>query len=283
MELPGRIQTYTVKIPKGVREGQRIRLAGLGEEGGGGGHAGDLYLRVKLEKHPDFEVQDSDLFYDLEIPAWQAVLGGDVEIPTLDGRAKLHLPPGSQNGQKFRLAGRGLAQKGGGRGNFYAVLRPTLPRDISSGRESFGKNSPPWSKNVIAEVPWTIDPRTLQRSVDNAIPRDRCCRDGVRAADKLGGTTIETSLRATRPPRREVHRRRGRRRIQCASVVVLLDPSSWRPAGFPWSGGRLPVVRSHWEDRHSGPSDTMRGSSRAVFSVRVPRPAEWHGRNPRLS
>ena len=127
----GKTQTYTVKIPKGVREGQRIRLAGLGEEGGGGGHAGDLYLRIKLEKHPEFEVQDSDLFYDLEVPAWQAVLGGDVEIPTLDGRAKLHLPPGAQNGQKFRLTGRGLARKGGGRGNFYAVLRPTLPRDVS--------------------------------------------------------------------------------------------------------------------------------------------------------
>ena len=114
-----------------MREGQRIRLAGLGEEGGRGGHAGDLYLRIRLEKHPDFEVQGSDLFYDLEIPAWQAVLGGDVEIPTLEGRAKLHLPPGSQTGQKFRLPGRGLAQKGGGRGNFYAVVRPTLPRDIT--------------------------------------------------------------------------------------------------------------------------------------------------------
>ena len=128
----GRIQTYTVKIPKGVREGQRIRLAGLGESRGGGGQAGDLYLRVKLEKRPDFEVQGSDLFYDLEIPAWQAVLGGDVEIPTLDGRAKLHVPPGSQNGQKFRLPGRGLPRKEGGRGNFYAVLRATLPREVDS-------------------------------------------------------------------------------------------------------------------------------------------------------
>ncbi len=89
----GKIQTYTVKIPKGVREGQRIRLAGLGESGGGGGQAGDLYLRVKLEKHPDFEVQGSDLFYDLEIPAWQAVLGGDVEIPlSREGRNCMCLP-----------------------------------------------------------------------------------------------------------------------------------------------------------------------------------------------
>jgi curved DNA-binding protein len=128
----GKIQTYTVKIPKGVREGQRIRLAGLGESGGGGGQAGDLYLRVKLEKHPDFEIQGSDLFYDLEIPAWQAVLGGDVEIPTLEGRAKLHVPPGSQNGQKFRLSGRGLLRREGSRGNFYAVLRATLPREVDA-------------------------------------------------------------------------------------------------------------------------------------------------------
>ena len=128
----GKVQTYTVRIPKGVREGQRIRLTGLGESVGEGGQAGDLYLRVKFEKHPEFDVEGSDLFYDLEIPAWQAVLGGDVEIPTLDGRAKLHVPPGSQNGQKFRLAGRGLPRKGGGRGNFYAVLRVTLPREVDA-------------------------------------------------------------------------------------------------------------------------------------------------------
>jgi curved DNA-binding protein len=128
----GKIQTYTVKIPKGVREGQRIRLAGLGESAGGRGQAGDLYLRIKLEKHPEFEVQGSDVYYDLEVPAWQAVLGGDVEIPTLDGRAKLHVPAGSQNGQKFRLSGRGLPKKEGGRGDFYAVLRAILPREITS-------------------------------------------------------------------------------------------------------------------------------------------------------
>ena len=135
----GKIQTYTVKIPKGVREGQRIRLAGLGESGGAGGQAGDLYLRVKLEKNPDFEVQANDIFYDLEVPAWQAVLGGDVEIPTLDGRAKLHIPPGSQSGQKFRLSGRGLPKKEAGRGDFYAVLRAILPRDVSSREEELWK------------------------------------------------------------------------------------------------------------------------------------------------
>ena len=128
----GKVQTYTVKVPKGVREGQRVRLAGQGESVGGGGHAGDLYLRIKFEKHPEFDVQGSDVYYDLEIPSWQAVLGGDLEIPTLDGRAKLHVPSCAQNGQKFRLSGRGLPRKAGGRGDFYAVLQATLPREITS-------------------------------------------------------------------------------------------------------------------------------------------------------
>jgi curved DNA-binding protein len=127
----GKAQTYTVKIPKGVREGQRVRLAGQGESRGGG-QAGDLYLRIKFEKHPDFDVRGSDLYYDLEIPVWQAVLGGEVEIPTLEGRAKLRVPSCAQNGQKFRLSGRGLPQKGGGRGDLYAVLQPGLPRQLTS-------------------------------------------------------------------------------------------------------------------------------------------------------
>ena len=128
----GKIQTYTVKIPKGVHEGQRIRLAGQGGSGGGGAQAGDLYLRMKFEKHPDLEVEGEDLYYDLEIPAYQAVLGSDVEIPTLDGRAKLHIPAGTQNGRKFRISGRGLPRKGGTRGDFYAVVQAFLPVSPSS-------------------------------------------------------------------------------------------------------------------------------------------------------
>jgi curved DNA-binding protein len=128
----GKIQTYTVKIPKGVREGQRIRMAGQGEEGAAGGEAGDLYLRVKFQKHPDFEVQGEDLTYELEIPAYQAVLGADVEIPTLEGRARLHIPEGTQNGKKFRLSKRGLPGKDGERGNFYAVVSVLLPEHPSA-------------------------------------------------------------------------------------------------------------------------------------------------------
>lgn len=124
------IQTYTVKIPKGVRAGQRIRLAG---QGGAGTHgeAGDLYLRVKLQQHPDFRFEENDIHYELEVSASRAVLGGEVTIPTPDGRAKLKLPACTQNGRKFRIPGRGLPVKGGGRGDFYAVVEIAIPESIT--------------------------------------------------------------------------------------------------------------------------------------------------------
>src|SRR5271169_2725403 len=77
-------QTLRVKIPSGVREGQLIRLAGKGQEGIGGGTAGNLYLRVKFAQHPDFRVQGGDLYYDLELAPWEAVLGANIHIPALD-------------------------------------------------------------------------------------------------------------------------------------------------------------------------------------------------------
>lgn len=120
-----KIETYTVKIPKGIREGQRIRLAGQGGSGSAG--KGDLFLRVKFQRHPDFEIQDNDLIYDLEVPAWDAVLGCDVHVPTLEGRAKLKIAPGTQSGKKLRLPGMGLPLVGGKRGDLYAVVTVTVP------------------------------------------------------------------------------------------------------------------------------------------------------------
>jgi DnaJ-class molecular chaperone with C-terminal Zn finger domain len=131
----GEVQTYTVKIPKGVREGQRIRLAGQGGSGSAG--AGDLYLRVRFQKHPDYEVEGANLLREVNVPAWKCVLGGEVEVDTLDGRARLKIPAGTQNGQKFRLGGRGLPTAGG-RGDFFAVVTVDLPRSVSpSEREAW--------------------------------------------------------------------------------------------------------------------------------------------------
>ena len=117
--------TYKVKIPAGIREGQRIRLAGQGENGG------DLFLRISFQKHPDFRWQDADIYYDLELAPWEAVLGCSVTIPTLDGHAKLKVPAGTINGATFRLANLGLSRSDGNRGNLYAVVRIEVPETVT--------------------------------------------------------------------------------------------------------------------------------------------------------
>lgn len=124
------VETYEVRIPKGVREGQKIRLAGQGEAGRRG-QAGDLYLSVRFEKHPDYTVEGSDLIYDLEVPVWQAVLGDNLSIPTPDGPVRLKIPDCSQPGRKFRIKGRGLPTGPAARGDFFVRLVVQLPTDLT--------------------------------------------------------------------------------------------------------------------------------------------------------
>src|SRR6202022_3475882 len=93
-----KVENYQVKIPRGVHEGQRIRLAGQGEVGARGGKSGDLFLRVRLAKHPDFSVEGSDLIHEVKIAPDQAVLGTELKVPTLEGKVGLKIPPGTQGG-----------------------------------------------------------------------------------------------------------------------------------------------------------------------------------------
>jgi len=101
-------QTLRVKIPPGVREAQLIRLAGKGRDGIGGGEAGNLYLRVTFARHPEFRVRGVDLYHDLDLSPWEAVLGATIRIPALDGLVSLRVPPGTTAGRDFRLRGLGL-------------------------------------------------------------------------------------------------------------------------------------------------------------------------------
>ena len=125
------VETYEVAIPKGVREGQKIRLAGQGHAAQRRGPAGDLYLAVRFEKHPDYRIEGADLYYDLLVPPWMAVLGGETHIPTPDGSVLLKVPAGTQPGRKFRLKGRGLPVTATARGDFYAELAVTLPTELT--------------------------------------------------------------------------------------------------------------------------------------------------------
>ncbi len=124
-------QTLQVKIPPGVREAQLIRLAGRGRDGIGGGEPGNLYLRVKLAKHPDFRVRGADLFYDLELAPWEAVLGATVSSPTLDGTASLKIPAGTMAEQQIRLRGKGLPAGDGTRGDLYVIVSIQTPTRVT--------------------------------------------------------------------------------------------------------------------------------------------------------
>ena len=118
-----KLEKYQVKIPRGVHEGQRIRLAGQGEAGARGGKSGDLFLRVRLAKHPDFSVEGSDLIHEEKIAPSQAALGTELKVPTLEGQARLKIPGGTQGGQRFRLRGHGLAGISGERGDLYIIVK----------------------------------------------------------------------------------------------------------------------------------------------------------------
>src|SRR6266446_415223 len=126
-----KVESYQVKIPRGVHEGQRIRLAGQGEAGVRGGKSGDLFLRVRLAKHPDFSVEGSDLIYEVKIELWQAVLGDELQVSTLEGSARLKLPAGTQAGQRFRLRGHGLPTAAGTRGDLFVVPQIQIPKKLT--------------------------------------------------------------------------------------------------------------------------------------------------------
>ncbi|MCW8839412.1 MAG: DnaJ domain-containing protein [Gammaproteobacteria bacterium] len=128
-----RTRQLNVQIPKGVREGQQIRLSGQGAPGLGGGQAGDLYLEVKFAPHPLFHADGRDIFLELPITPWEAALGTRLDIPTLGGRVEMNIPPGSQSGRKLRLKGRGLP--GNPPGDQFLVLRiETPPADSEEAR-----------------------------------------------------------------------------------------------------------------------------------------------------
>ena len=130
----GSTRTVEVRIPAGVTEGSRVRVAGEGESGTPGGARGDLFLRVQLEPHPVFERKGQDLHVKTTIPVTTAVLGGEVDVPTLDGaHVRLKIPPLTPPGQRLRLKRKGLpAPPNGARGDLYAAVQVKIPGRLSA-------------------------------------------------------------------------------------------------------------------------------------------------------
>jgi curved DNA-binding protein len=120
-----RNRTLKVSIPKGIRQGQQIRLGGQGATGQGGGKAGDLYLEVEFNSHRIYRVEGADVYLDLPLAPWEAALGANVKVPTPAGNIDLKIPANSQAGKKLRLKGRGIPAKAPG--DLYLVLQIALP------------------------------------------------------------------------------------------------------------------------------------------------------------
>jgi molecular chaperone DnaJ len=127
--IPKRLE---VKIPAGVRDGSRIRIAGEGGPGRAGGNKGDLYLVVKVLPHQFFERKGDDLYTEVSVPLATAMLGGEVGLPTLNGNLSLKIPPETQNGRVFRLAGKGMPKLGNSEyGNMFAKVKVVLPINLT--------------------------------------------------------------------------------------------------------------------------------------------------------
>lgn len=116
-----------VRIPKGATDGQRLRLAGRGGKGLNGGRDGDLYLNITLHPHPLYRVSGHDLYIDLPLAPWEAVLGASINVPTLAGPVYLKVPPNTPAGQKLRLSGRGLPRPQGKEGDLFAITQIVVP------------------------------------------------------------------------------------------------------------------------------------------------------------
>jgi curved DNA-binding protein len=120
-----RTDSQQVKIPAGITEGQKLRIAGRGQAGG------DLYLRVRLAKHPDFEVDGHNLIHELELAPWEAALGAEISVPTLTGRVNIKIPAGTASGQKLRVRGRGLGKNG----DLLIAAKIVVPGKISDAQK----------------------------------------------------------------------------------------------------------------------------------------------------
>jgi len=127
-----KVEKLTVKIPAGVDNGSKVRIAGKGQPGFGGGKDGDLYLRVHVTPHESFWRESADIYIEVPITIYDAVLGASVEVPTLKGSSKMKMPAGTSGGQKFRIGGKGapILGKRGKKGDQYVIVKIVPPKRI---------------------------------------------------------------------------------------------------------------------------------------------------------
>ncbi len=131
LQTPAGTRNVRVRIPQGATDGRQLRVRGKGGPGINGGRNGDLLLTIRIRPHDRFRVSGHDLFVDVPVAPWEAVLGATIEVPTMDGRVRLKIPSGSDSGKKLRVKGKGMPKPKGGAGDLYAVVQIVTPKDLN--------------------------------------------------------------------------------------------------------------------------------------------------------
>lgn len=128
--VEGKMKTFSVKIPEGIRNGEKIRLIGQGKKGHNGGKNGDLFIKIDIENNKIFKLYGCDLCTDLKLAPWEAALGTRVDIKTIDGETKVYIPQGIQSGEKIKIPSKGYKDGKGGRGDLIAEVKIMVPKDL---------------------------------------------------------------------------------------------------------------------------------------------------------
>ena len=128
--VEGKMKTFAVKIPEGIRNGEKIRLIGQGKKGINGGKNGDLFIKIDIEENKVFKLYGCDLCTDLKLTPWEAALGTRVDIKTIDGQTKVYIPQGIQSGEKIKIPNKGYKDGKGGRGDLVAEVKIMVPKEL---------------------------------------------------------------------------------------------------------------------------------------------------------
>jgi len=127
----GKMKTFSVKIPEGIRDGEKIRLLGQGKQGSNGGRNGDMFIKINIQDNNKFKLKGYDVVTDLFITPWEAALGKRVNIETIDDTVSLYIPPGIQSGEKIRIAQKGYKDGRGSRGDLVAEVKTVVPKKLT--------------------------------------------------------------------------------------------------------------------------------------------------------
>ncbi len=129
--IDGKMKTFSVKVPDGIRNGEKIRLIGQGKPGKNGGKNGDLFIKIDIENNKNFRLFGSDLFTDLLLTPWEAALGIRTNLATIDGETTIYIPQGMQSGEKIKIPNKGYKNGKGGRGDLVAEVKIVVPKKLT--------------------------------------------------------------------------------------------------------------------------------------------------------